>query len=435
MSLLVNKTLKLQGEATPPGSKSESIRAIIMATLAQGKSTLTNILHSEDTQDAIKVCRHLGANISESSNILTVHGHGLPLQTTSEIIHSGNSGVTTHFVMPLLGLRKNPQQSIILNCSEQMLKRPITPLVDALRCLGLQIEYLEQKNRLPIRVTGELTGGIAEVEGIMSQYLSALLFALPCAKGDSELIVKNLQERPYVDMTLSYLKAQGIEYQHIALSDIDIYKIIGRQGYKTIHKQIPGDFSSASCLIAASALLPGEVTLSGLNMHEAQGDKQLVAILQKMGADISIEPTCLVIRGGKPLSGVTIDAGDIPDLLPILAVLGTRAAGKTEINNVASARIKETDRIHSMTDGLTRMGAMVIEKENGLTLFQSHLVGHSVKGYGDHRTVMALSIAGMLAEGTTIIDDHEAINKTFPNFINVMRSLGAEMEVANEIIA
>jgi 3-phosphoshikimate 1-carboxyvinyltransferase len=431
MSLIIKKTLMLQGTVVPPSSKSESIRAVMMATLAQGESVLSNVLQAEDTDDAINICRELGASIVRpDENTLIIKSDGFPFKLKNAVINSGNSGITTHFVMPLLGLRENPEQLLILDCGKQMQTRPIQSLVSALSHLGLQIKYLHHKDTLPISISGELLGGVTEVDGITSQYLSALLFALPLAKNDSIIIVKNLQERPYVDITLNYLKDQNILLTHSKSDDVDIYKIKGRQKYTPIKKVIPSDFSSASYLIAASVLMRGEVILQGLNLDDAQGDKQLISILKEMGADITIHPTHLHVFGGKKLSGTKIDAKEIPDLLPTLAILGTYALGKTEIYNAAHARIKETDRIHSMTEGLTSLGAKIIEKKDGLTVFQSQLHGNHVKGHGDHRTVMALSIAGMMADGTTIIDDHEAINKTFPSFINTMKSIGANMEVA-----
>lgn len=433
MSLIINKTTYLAGEIIPPASKSQSIRAIILATLSAGESVLANILHSDDTQDAINVCRQLGAKIDASDHVLTIKGNGLPLEILTSEINSGNSGVTTHFLIPILGLRKKAEP-IILTCGEQMQKRPIKPLVDALNNLGLNIQYLNNINSLPIRISGKLSGGNTEVAGFTSQYLSALLFALPCAEKNSEIKVKNLQERSYVEMTLNYLKEQGIQFSYESAGELSIYKIQGGQKYKNIHKTIPSDFSSASYLIAAAALIPGEVTLKGLDMNEPQGDKRLISLLQKMGADIEVGPTHLIIRGGKKLMGIKIDANDIPDLLPTLAVIATCASGKTEIYNVAHAKIKETDRIHSMAEGLTSMGAKLAVKDDGLTIFQSELKGTSVRGFGDHRTVMALSVAGLIADGTTIVDSCYAIKKTFPMFISMMKSIGANMELQNATI-
>lgn len=431
MNLIVKKTLTLHGEATLPSSKSQTIRAIILASLSQGTSTLNNILCSEDTQDAINACKALGVKITQSDHTLTIESTGLPINTLNNEIHSGNSGITTHFVMPILGLRKNVTQPIILNCREQMRARPIRPLVDALSHLGLTLHYLEHASALPIRVSGELCGGKATISGVTSQYLSALLFALPCASGDSEITVKHLQERPYAEMTLHWLRQQGIQFHHQSNAEIDTFIIKGKQTYKKFCTTITGDFSSASYLLAAAAVIPGEVILKGLNMADLQGDKRLVTLLQTMGADIVIHPTHLHIRGGRPLSGIKIEANDIPDLVPTLAVIGTYAAGKTEIYSVAHVKIKETNRIHSMVTGLTRLGAKIREKHDSLIIYHSALTGAEVKGYGDHRTVMALSVAGMLARGTTTINDGEAINKTFPAFVCTMQALGAKIVVEN----
>ncbi len=431
--LKVKQSLKLNGKVIPPSSKSQSIRGLIFALLAKGESTLMNVLDSDDIHDAVNVCRKLGVEITVHEDQYHINSHGLPIKSHCKAINTGNSGITTRFIMPLLGFRENSQEAIIVNCGEQMRARPIHSLVNALRQLGLTVEYVEKEGILPVAISGNLKGGVTEVDGITSQYLSALLISLPCAPNDSEITVKNLHERPYVEMTLNWLKSQNIQYTHKKENNSDTYHIKGNQRYKNITISIAGDFSSASYLIAAAAMMEGSVELSGLNMQDPQGDKRLVTILQEMGAQITIEPDRLFIQGGKKLKGIKIDANDIPDLLPTLAVIGTQAVGKTEIYNVKQARIKETDRIHSMTEGLSLLGAKVDEHEDGLTIYQSNLSGAQVKGYGDHRTVMALSLAGMLAEGSTIIEDAEAINKTYPTYIENMRSIGALMEVKNEL--
>ncbi|MCX7121866.1 MAG: 3-phosphoshikimate 1-carboxyvinyltransferase [Gammaproteobacteria bacterium] len=428
MNLIIKKTYLLKGQVAPPGSKSQTIRAIILASLCSGESVLENTLDSDDTQDAIAVCKQLGATISKLNNTLNVKSNGLPLKTLTTEIDSGNSGVATHFVMPILGLRENVDQAVILNCREQMRARPIKSLISALIGLGLNITYLEKDGALPVSISGKLIGGKIEVDGMTSQYLSALLFALPCAQNDSEITVRNLPSRHYAEMTLNYLKNQKIQFRHRSSGNADIYYINGRQTYHNFSATISGDFSSASYLIAAAVLIPGEIVLEGLSMTDTQGDKQFINILNKMGASIQIKKTSLIIQGGRKLTGIKIDANHIPDLLPTLAVIGTFASGKTDIANCVHARIKETDRIHSMSEGLSRMGAKIEEKNDGLVVYESKLYGSHVKGYGDHRTVMALSIAGMIADGITVIDDAEAIRKTFPEFVKTLQSLGAQIE-------
>ena len=429
MYIKVQKTTSLHGTTTPPSSKSQSIRGLLIALLSKGVSTLINPLDSDDMQDAKMVCQQLGVTLIQDIGSLRINSTGLLLETEVEKINTGNSGITTRFILPLLGLRKNGDSPIYVDCGEQMRKRPIRSLVIALRLLGLAIDYKDIEGQLPVTIQGTLKGGVAEVDGITSQFISALLMALPCAASSSTITVKNLHERPYMEMTLHWLKQQHIQYSHQREDSADIFHIQGNQRYQPLETIIPGDFSSASYLIAAGVLIEGQVELVGLNMQDHQGDKQLVSILQSMGARIAITPKGLRIEGGHPLKGIVIDANDIPDLLPTLAVIGTYAQGKTVIINVPQARIKETDRIHSMTVGLKRLGAKIDEHPDGVTVYQSALQGANVKGYGDHRTVMALAIAGLLAEGETTIDESESINKTFPTFVEIMQALGARIEV------
>jgi 3-phosphoshikimate 1-carboxyvinyltransferase len=427
MNIIVQKTLSLSGKATLPSSKSQNIRGLFFALLAKGVSVLTNALESEDTRDALTVCQHLGADITQQNDEMIISSQGLPLQNKVNALNTGNSGITTRFALPLLGFRKNYSDPIIFDCKEQMRQRPIQTLVDALTKLGMHIEYLQKTGACPLRVSGRLLGGKTSVNGLSSQYLSALLIALPCAPNDSEIRVVDLHERPYAEITLHWLREQGIKYQHHISAHEDIFTIPGNQRYSSFHKTLTGDFSSASYLIAAGALLKGQIELKGLDRHDPQGDKRLLEILQNMGADIVMEDQRLIINGGKPLHGIEIDANDIPDLLPTLAVIGTAASGKTLIRHVQQARIKETDRIHSMTQGLTRLGAHIEEYPDGMCVYQSQLKGTDVEGFDDHRTVMALTLAGMIADGQTRISDAQAVSKTFPGFFSMMQSLGAHL--------
>jgi 3-phosphoshikimate 1-carboxyvinyltransferase len=428
--LSVNQSKVLSGKVRAPSSKSFSIRGMLFSLLAKGESTLLKPLASDDTQSAQEVLESLGANIQNTPYGIKITSKGTPLTVRKTQIHTGDSGITTRFILPLLGLRKDYAKPIIINCGQQMKARPIKPLVDVLGKLGMSIQYLEQVGHLPLSVSGRLKGGVADVvEGLSSQYLSALLMGLPSAESSSVITVKNLHERPYVDMTLACLKQQEINYSHQRVDHIDIFHIPGKQHYKPIHMHIKGDFSSASYLLAATALIPGEVEIQGLDDQDMQGDKRLVTILKQMGAEVAINQNNVKITSKKPLKGIRIDANDIPDLLPTLAVIATQAIGKTEIYNVPQARIKETDRIHSMTVGLRKMGARIEENSDGIVVYQSKLKGSLVQGFNDHRTVMALTLAGMLAQGTTLITDATAINKTYPEFVKTMQAVGAEISL------
>ncbi len=441
MLLQVSPTSQLNGTVTPPSSKSHTVRGLFIATLAQGKSLLRNALNSKDTQAAIAVCKALGAIIttSEPNPIsggidIEIESTGVPFTNSETKFFSGDSGITTTFAIPIIGLRKNSAEEAILDCGEQMRSRPILPLIKALSTLGIEIKNLTNQS-FPISLKDALTGGYAEIDGVNSQYLSSLLMSLPCAQKDSEIVVHNLHERPYVDMTLSWLDEQKIQYGYFKKDKKEMFQIKGRQIYQPFQKNIPGDFSSASYLIAAATLLEGEVTLEGLDMQDPQGDKKLIPILQQMGAEIIIEKDRLKIinkSSKNNLTGTTIDCSDMPDLVPTLAIIGTQAKGKTTLINAAHARIKETDRINSMVTELKKMGAQIEEKEDGMIIHESKLSGAKLHGYNDHRTIMALSLAGLLADGKTEIDTAEGIQKTFPNFVEAMKSLGARMEMIVE---
>lgn len=425
MIATIQKTNKLSGTVLAPGSKSHTIRGLILGLLARGQSILKNPLDSEDTKTAIKVCESLGAKIKVKTDKITISGLGSPINGHATRMYTGNSGITTRFILPVLGLRKNFSETI-LDCGEQMRARPIKSLVDALNNLGMNIKYQKNRGCCPLVVSGKLIGGKVEIDGITSQYLSALLMSLPLAEQDSEIIVKNLHERPYVEMTLKWLDDLGVQNFHTRAGKIDKYKIKGKQTYKYFNKQIPGDFSSASYFLAAGALIGHKIIIKGLNMGDPQGDRRLVEILKQMGAKISASKLGLAI-GKSNLRGKKISGKDIPDLLPTLAVIATQAKGKTEIINVKQARIKETDRIHSMSQGLRKMGAKIEEKNDGMIVYQGNLKGAKVKGYNDHRTVMALTLAGMLASGKTIISNAQSVNKTFPEFYQIMKRLGARI--------
>ena len=442
MKIVARTTKELHGEATPPSSKSQTIRGLIFATLAKGTSALKNPLHSQDTVDAIRACRALGADITVKSDRIVIESDGVPIRSET-VVNTGDSGVTTHFLMPVMGLRGSKGGPVTFDCGAQMKQRPLESLVMALQRLGLKIKSQHRNGHCPLQISSELFGGKATVSGRSSQYLSALLISLPCVKNDSVITVNDLQERPYVEMTEVWLKEQGIKYEQEVkpplstspskegekLGTQDIYTIKGGQVYKPFIKTVPGDFSSASYLIAAGALFDGQIVLHGLDINDPQGDKMLVEILRNMGADIEIQGNRMTITGGKPLKGIKIDANAIPDMVPTLAVIGTQAKGRTEIYNVANARMKETDRLHSMTEGLTLMGAKILEGNDSLSIQGGKLYSAKVHGWSDHRTVMALTLAGMLADGETWIDTAEAVSKTFPEFVRMMKTLGAQINM------
>ena len=258
----------------------------------------------------------------------------------------------------------------------------------------------------------------------MSQYLSSLLIHCPLIDQDSEIEVYDVHEKPYIRMTLGWLDRQGIRYE--ASDDFVHYKIFGGQSYRGQEVTIPGDFSSATFFLVAGSIMDSDVTLLGLDMNDAQGDKQVVHYLKEMGARIDVGEKGIRVRGGS-LKGVELDMADTPDAVPAMAVAGCFAKGKTTIRNVANARLKETDRIAVMAKELGRLGAKVEELSDGLIVHESALKGCPVKGYGDHRVVMSLAVAGLAIPGQLEVDRAEAVDVTVPNFVDLVQKLGGKI--------
>jgi 3-phosphoshikimate 1-carboxyvinyltransferase len=271
-------------------------------------------------------------------------------------------------------------------------------------------------------VEGRLRGGQTTIAGTTSQYVTGLLINAPLADGDSVIHVQELNEAPYVEMTLDWLRRQGIRFEQEGLTE---FRVPGGQRYLPVNRAIPADWSSATFFLAAGALDAGDVTLRGLDLTDTQGDKAVVDYLRQMGAQVEVG-RAIRVRPGE-LVGCEFDLNATPDALPMLAVLGCFAQGTTRLVNVPQARIKETDRIAVMAAELGKMGARTEELPDGLIIHQSALHAAEVQGHGDHRTVMALAVAGCLLPGETVVHGAEAAAVTFPEFVECMRMIGADI--------
>ncbi|HEG44496.1 MAG TPA: 3-phosphoshikimate 1-carboxyvinyltransferase, partial [Phycisphaerales bacterium] len=317
---------------------------------------------------------------------------------------------------------------ITLTGDEQIQTRPIGPLLRSLTDLGATAIADNANDKAPITVSGRLTGGKTTIECITSQYLSSLLLAAPLAKEDTEITVTMLNEPDYVQMTLDWLDKQAIEYQN---DNMKHFKIKGNQKYTPFDTTICADFSSATFFLCAGAILDADITITGLDFTDSQPDKLVADYLRAMGASIEIGPDSVRIRK-TPLKGTEIDMNRTPDALPAMAVTAAFATGATKLFNVAQARNKETDRIACMATELKKIGIGVEEFADGLIIHpEKSLKAADFNGYADHRIVMALSIAAMALDGESTIDTAEAINVTFPNYVELMKKLGAKMEMNN----
>ncbi|MDY6930661.1 MAG: 3-phosphoshikimate 1-carboxyvinyltransferase [Halobacteriota archaeon] len=422
MKLLVDRTEELSGKICIPASKSHTIRAVVIASLADGTSKLIDPLISEDTMAAVNAGSSLGAGIELKDDEWLIEGFaGSPKQPKGPI-NFENSGTSSRLMMSVIALG---DLNVTIDGDDSLRTRPMSPLIGSLVDLGASVKSLNGNGCMPINISGRIKGGKTEIECKSSQYLSSLLISCPLAEGDTDISVKDLHERPYIEITLEWLDKEGIKYEN---DDFRHFRVQGNQKYVSFERKIPGDWSSATFPLCAAAMTGSEVMITGVDVNDSQGDREVVSMLKKMGADITILDDGLQVRGSE-LIGREFDMGHTPDALPAMAVVGCFAEGETHLLNVSQARIKETDRIKIMAGELRKMGADIEELEDGLIVRRSELHGAKVRGHKDHRVVMALSLAGLISEGQTEIDTAESIDVTFPGYVEVMQNIKANMQL------
>ena len=407
---------KPAGTIAIPASKSQTIRAFLIAYFAHDISRISNPLISEDTKSCINAISNAGAKVmfsdDMSSAIVDSRNIVLPDNLT---IDAGNSGTTTYLLLPMAASLGIP---VTITGDEQLLSRPIKPLADALRSLGCDID----SDKLPVTVKGPIKGGRASIECRTSQYLSGLLLGAPLAEENTGITCTLLYEKPYVSLTLGWLREQGVDFT--IADDYMRAEVRGGQRYHGFESYINGDYSSASFFFCMAAMAGTEITVKGLDPEDPQGDKAILDILHEMGAEISWNGNEVTVKGPEHLKAGTFDLNAIPDTLPILAVTAAMAEGTTRLGNVPQARIKETDRISCMRENLALLGVNAEEEEDALIIHgNGYVKGGPVKGFSDHRIVMALASLSAGASGDIIIDDESAASITFPSFFRLLSSL------------
>lgn len=410
----------ISGEVYAPPSKSYTHRAILITALGPGGLVLRPLI-SADTRATIMASEAFGASVSLSDEIKIEGVSGRP-KTPEDVINVLNSGTTLRFCSAVSALT----DGAVLTGDASIRTRPNGPLLSALNELGAQAFSIRNNNRAPLVVRGKMMGGTAHLNGgVSSQFLSALLIAAPLAERDTKIVIEGeLKSRPYAEITLDMLSDAGVRVN----ARRQEFLIPGNQTYNLQSYTIPGDFSSASYPLAAAAVTGSKVTVRGI-LPSRQGDSAIIDILKRMGAEISWnkESGDLNIRGGD-LRGLEVDASLTPDLVPTIAVLGAVAQGRTVIYNAEHVRHKETDRLKAMATELSKMGADIKERPDGLEIVGGRLHGASVNGYHDHRIVMALSVAGMVAGGTRI-NSAESVDVSYPGFFQEMVRLGADIRL------
>ena len=413
---------KLSGDVIIPPSKSLSHRAIIAASLANGKSVISNVLYSKDIIATINAMRACGANIVEYDNYLEIEGS--MVKRAGSVIDANESGSTIRFMIPIALVCDEPITFVGKN---HLVKRPLDTFFEIFDNQG--IKYEREENYLPLKVEGGLKPGEYNIRGdISSQFITGLLYALPMLNGDSVInITTNLESKGYVDLTLDMLYKFGIEISNI---DYKRFIIKGNQNYKPCDYTIEGDFSQSAFFLVADCL-GADITLHAMNQNSHQGDKKIIQDVIDLGGNITFNEDTLKSYPCKT-KGCVIDFAQSPDLGPALTVLASLSSGTTEFVNAARLRIKECDRITCMKEELEKLGAKIEENPDGMVIKGvDMLTGGVVDSHNDHRVAMSLAMASLKATGSIKIINAECVSKSYPNFWEVFESIGGIVEYEN----
>ncbi len=412
---------KLQGTLKIPPSKSHSIRAVIFALMASGTSYIENALISPDVEAAIRAVELFGAVVKKNKGVLEITGVGGNLRAAGDVINAGNSGLILRFIAAIGALQRS--YTIITGDDSIRHRRPMAPLLSGLQQLGAFAVSSTLDGYAPIVVRGPMEGNKARITGEDSQPVSALLIASSFRNGSTTLIVDNPGETPWIDMTLYWLRRFGADITH---KDYSHYKISGGLSYSGFSTVIPGDLSSLSYPVAAALITGSVLTISSVDMSDIQGDKRFIDILISMGASIEIEGTTLILKKGSFQGGV-IDVNGCIDMVTIIAVVACFAKQETVITGAGIARHKESDRLFAITQELRKMGAHIVETQDGLVIQPSILKGAVLDAHSDHRIALALSVAALGAQGESIIHGTSCIAKTYPYFQEAFSSIGGQI--------
>ena len=414
----------IKGEITLPGSKSLSNRLLLLSALAEGSTRLTNLLLSEDTEHMLEALSGLGVDhhISSADKTCTIHGLGgrFPASTNTRSLFLGNAGTAIRPLTAALSLTKG---EFVIDGDEAMRERPIGPLVDALKSLGVCIQYTGQAGFPPLKLQGgAFSHPTTTLDGsLSSQYLTALLMALPLAPQDTTVRIEGeLVSLPYIDMTLAVLDRFGIEIEH---DNYRLFQIRGDQMLKSPGTVlVEGDASSASYFLAAAAI-SGQVTVKGIGTASLQGDVAFADVVEAMGARVSRQADQISVQASGSLQAIDVDLNHIPDAAMTLATLALFAEGTTNIRNIYNWRIKETDRMTAMATELRKVGATVATTRDSITITPpARLESAQITTYGDHRMAMCFSLLAM-GSAPPIIENPQVTAKTFPGYWEALASV------------
>jgi len=425
--LIVKETSTLEGTIEAPPSKSITHRAFIAATLSPGLSIIRKPLICDDTLATIDACRMLGARIRRKErDIFEVHGCSKIL-TPDDVINCRDSASTMRFLTPICGLTDGIS---VLTGGKSLRSRPMGPLLDALRQLGVQCYSTRGDGYPPIIVFG---GGIEGEETCMagdvsSQFVSGLLFATPMAQNDTEIkMLTPLESKPYVGITIDILRSHGIEVE--VDPEYKRFHVPCGQIYTPSSHMVEGDYSSAAFLLAAASITDSKIRVRNLREDSLQGDRVIVDLLRRIGVEIKQGKDFIEVRGRNgSLQPFNVDLRDNPDLVPVCTALAFFARGESSIHGIRRLRFKESDRIAALLNEFTKMNGKIHVSNNTIKVRGGEkLRGAELNSHGDHRIAMACIISALGAKGISVIRGVECINKSYPNFLRDMKSLGANI--------
>ena len=416
----VKQVHHLNASVEVPGSKSYTQRALVIASLAQGRSILGNVLISEDTQYLLEALRSLGTKILTSGSDIIVTGTGGRIRNPGRALFLGNNGTALRFLTTLVSLGRG---EFILDGSSRLRERPVKPLLDALKTLGVTSHSRNNIGYPPLQIDAEgISGGSVTFKDVeSSQYVSSLLICAPYAGEDIEIkLTGRTVSEPYIEMTLNVMEYFGAEIVRVEENSFRVKSGLRYSGQKYV---VEGDASSASYFFLAAALCHGRVRVMNINPDSIQGDIKFLDIMESLGCSVVRGDTWVEVIGGPLNEGdVRFDMGGMPDMVPTLAVLAAFRRGLTDITNVSHLRIKESDRIASLANELDRIGVIAKEKDDGLVIVGGKPHGADIETYNDHRIAMSFAMAGLAVPGMKI-KDRLCVRKSFPGFWNELKKL------------
>ena len=413
-------------EIAVPGSKSITNRALLMAALADGKSVLNGVLFSNDSRHFLTSLISLGyiIEVNEVDRYVAINGHGADIPKKSATIDVGSAGTAARFLTAMLALSDG---EYTINASEQMKKRPMLPLFEALTAMGAEFTFIEKNGHLPVKVKGASFNGAkpaSEVDIDISestQFLSALLMVAPMLENGLKInITSKKTEGSYIRITTKMMRQFGCDTLH----EGNVYEIKKGQKYLAETYLIEPDVSAACYFYAAAAITGGHVLVKNVHSNSMQGDMKFLDVLKQMGCVIREEREGIYVTGPEhgDYCGVDIDMNDFSDQTMTLAAIAPFAKTPTYIKNIGHIRLQESDRIHAIVTELTRLGIKVEEEQDAIRIYPGKPQGAVIQTYDDHRMAMAFALVGLKCEGV-VIDNCECCGKTFENYFSVLDSL------------